>query len=70
MLREWRDWNATEGASSDIRRFAQNGFGVAVYFKKPIDARHLLNRIYDEILASVKAETGHMSPKSKGEHGG
>lgn len=70
ILREWRDWNVTEGTSDDIRSFLQDGFGVAVYFKKPIDARNLMNRVYDEILVSVKAETSHAQDQwGTAEHG-
>ncbi len=63
ILREWRDWSVTEGATDDVRRFLHDGFGVAVYFKNPIDARNLMNRTYDEILVSVKAETSHANDR-------
>jgi len=59
MLREWRDWQAVEGLNNeDLRRFVNDGFGVDLYFKKPLDARNFMNRVYDEMIASVRAETG------------
>jgi hypothetical protein len=57
LLKEWRDWNGTEGAMNDIRPFLYDGFGVDVLLKLPIDGRNLMNRLYDEILAVVKQET-------------
>jgi hypothetical protein len=58
ILREWRDWQLLEGTNSDdLRRFVNDEFGVAVWFKKPIDARHFMDRLYDEFIASVRAET-------------
>lgn len=59
VLKEWRDWNATEGAVDDIRPFLDDGFSVDLLFKSALDARTFMNRIYDELLASVKAETAH-----------
>jgi hypothetical protein len=57
VLREWRDWNGSAGAVDDIRAFLQYGFGVAMAFETPLEARHFMNRIYDELLVRVKAET-------------
>jgi hypothetical protein len=57
ILTEWRDWNATQGAVDDIRPFLEDGFSVALWFKAPIDARNFMNRLYDELLSGVKAET-------------
>ncbi len=57
ILKEWRDWNATEGAVHDIRRPLVDGFSVAVYFKKPADARDFMNRVYEALLARVKEQT-------------
>jgi hypothetical protein len=57
LLGEWRDWNSSQGAVNDIRPFLEYGFRVAVLFKTAVEARHFMNRIYDELLVSVKAET-------------
>lgn len=59
ILKEWRDWNASDGAVSDIRPALYGGFSVAIWFKQPVDAHNLMNRIYDGLLEGVKAETGH-----------
>jgi hypothetical protein len=59
ILQEWRDWQSVEGLSpEDVQRSVEEDFGVAVFFKKPIDARNFMNRIYDEFMASVRKETG------------
>src|SRR5687768_14700917 len=55
VLKEWRDWNATEGAVDDIRPFLDDGFSVDLLFKSALEARNFMNHIYDELLASVKA---------------
>ena len=61
ILKEWRDWNAAEGAKDELRPFLKDGFGVRVLLRRPVDARDLMNRLYDEILVVVKAETGSKS---------
>ena len=58
ILKEWRDWNATSGRADDIRPLLENEFAVALFFKKPIDARNFMNRVYDELISRVRAETG------------
>lgn len=58
IIQEWRDWNVSEGAKDDIRPFLHAGFGVAVLLRKPIDGRNFMNRVYDELVAEVRAETG------------
>ena len=58
IIREWRDWNASEGIKDDIRPFLHDGFGVAVLLQKPIDGRNFMNRVYDELIAGVRAEVG------------
>ena len=63
LLREWRDWNSSQGAVNDIRPFLEYGFHVAVLFKTGLEARHFMNRIYDELLVRVKAETQGRVPK-------
>ncbi len=57
LLKEWRDWNVTEGAVDDIRPFLEDGFSTDIWFKEPIDARHLMNRVYDGLMEGVRAET-------------
>ena len=62
VLKEWRDWNGTEGAVHDIRPFLEDGFGVACAFKAPVDARNFMNSIYDGLIRGVRAETRQESP--------
>jgi hypothetical protein len=57
ILKEWRDWNATEGAADDIRPFLDDAFSVDLLFKSSTDARNLMNLVYDGLLSGVKAET-------------
>lgn len=57
FLKEWRDWNVTEGAVDDIRPSVNDGFLVGVLFKEPIDARNFMNQLHDVFIASVRAET-------------
>jgi hypothetical protein len=57
ILKEWRDWNSTAGAVLDIRPLLKDAFAVAVRFRKPIDARNFMNRVYDELIGGVRAET-------------
>lgn len=57
VLREWRDWNASEGAAFDPRPFLQDGFGVRVRLQEPADGRKLMNQLYDELIVQVRAET-------------
>jgi hypothetical protein len=48
VLKEFRNWKRTE-----------TGFGVALRFKTPNEAKRLMDRLYDDILASVISETSH-----------
>jgi hypothetical protein len=57
VLKEWRDWNASEGSVDDIRPLLGDGFFVDLFFKTALDARNFMNRVYDELLRGVKAET-------------
>lgn len=57
VLKEWRDWNATVGAVHNVRPLLNDGFGVDLFFKEAIDARNFMNRVYDELLVGVKAQT-------------
>jgi hypothetical protein len=59
VLKEWRDWNATEGSVDDIRPLLDDGFSVDLFFKTALDARDFMNRVYEELLVGVKAETQH-----------
>ena len=58
LLKQWWNWNQTEGATDDIRRLLNDGFGIALHFKKPIDARNFMNGIYDGFIRSVRQEAG------------
>lgn len=57
ILKEWRDWNVTEGAVDDIRPFLGDGFGVGLLFKTPLDGRHFMNLVYDSLISRVRTET-------------
>jgi hypothetical protein len=57
ILKEWRDWNAAEGTAHDIRPFLEDGFAVDLLFETTIDARNFMNRLYDELISGVRAET-------------
>lgn len=56
ILKEWRDWNESEGALEDIRPLLNVGFSVGVRFQKPIEARDFMNRIHDALIEAVRAE--------------
>jgi hypothetical protein len=56
ILKEWRDWNESEGALEDIRPLLNVGFSVGVRFQKPIEARDFMNRIHDALIEVVRAE--------------
>ena len=56
ILKEWRDWNDSEGSAVDIRPFLEDGFGVHLLFKTALDARNFMNRVYDDLLSGVRAE--------------
>lgn len=58
LLREWWNWNQAEGATDDIRRFLDHGFGIALHFETPVDARNFMNGIYDSFIRSVRQEAG------------
>jgi hypothetical protein len=57
ILKEWRSWNATEGAVDDIRPFLEDGFGVALWFESSTDARCFMNRLYEQLIVGVRTET-------------
>jgi hypothetical protein len=59
VLKEWRDWNVSEGAVDDIRPSLDDSFSIDIWFKRPIDARDLMNRLYDRLIEGVRAETRH-----------
>ena len=56
IIAEWLDWNASEGATDDIRPFLSDGFGVEIFFSSAIEARHFMNRLYDELIVRSKAD--------------
>lgn len=59
VLKEWRDWNVSEGAVDDIRPNLDDSLSIDVLFKRPIDARDLMNLLYDRLIEGVRAETRH-----------
>ncbi|WP_448657391.1 contact-dependent growth inhibition system immunity protein [Sphingomonas sp. CJ99] len=56
ILKEWRDWKNSDGTTDDIRPLL-DAMGVDLLFKSALDARKFMNRIYDELLLSVKSDT-------------
>ena len=58
ILREWRDWNAKRGWRNDVRAYLGDGFGVDLLFNSSEEARTFMNRVYDRIIESVRAELG------------
>lgn len=57
VLREWRDWNSTQGVEYDPRDAVNDGLGVNVLFKEPEAARKFMNTVYDKVIVSVRNET-------------
>lgn len=57
VLKEWRDWNLSVGATSDLRPELTKHFSVAVRFRKPTDARHLMDSIHDSLIEGIRDET-------------
>ena len=47
----------TAGAKDDVRDLVNVGFGVNIFFKHQIDARHFMNMVYDKMIVSVREET-------------
>jgi len=58
-LRELQDCSASEEAISDLTKLLNEGFSVAVWFKKPAEARVLMNQISEGLNASISAELQH-----------
>lgn len=56
VLQEWRDWHASVEAVDDIRKIMNDGFGVNVWFKKPIDGRRFMDEVHDKLVISIKRE--------------
>jgi hypothetical protein len=59
VLKERRDWQLVEGAVDDIRPSLDDSFTIDILFKRPIDARNLMNGLYDGLIEGVRAETSH-----------
>jgi len=59
VLREWRDWNDRRGWQTDVAASVQDGFGVALDFASEAEARQFMNLVYEKLIVSVRAETGH-----------
>lgn len=59
VLKEWRDWNMSEGTADDIRPTLDDSFSIDVRFKRASDARDLMNRLYDGLIEGVRADTRH-----------
>mgnify|MGYP006886190877 FL=1 len=57
ILKEWRDWNSSVGAASDLRPELKKCFSIAVRFSKPEEARHLMDDIYDSLMEGIRGET-------------
>ena len=59
ILKEWRDWNVSEGTADDIRPSLDDSFSIDIWFKRPSDALDLMNRLYEGLIEGVRAETRH-----------
>jgi len=59
VLREWREWNRLRGGQTDGAASVNDGLGVEVSFVDEDEARQFMNMVYDKLIASVRAETGH-----------
>ena len=57
VLREWRDWNSSVGWTNEVVAFLQDGIGVNVHFNSDVEARQLMNAVYDKLIVSVRRET-------------
>ncbi|KQN09502.1 hypothetical protein ASE85_00620 [Sphingobium sp. Leaf26] len=57
ILKEWRDWNSSVSAASDLRPELKKCFSIAVRFRNPIDARHLMDSIHDSLIEGIRDET-------------
>lgn len=58
VLKEWRDWNNTHGWSEDVAAYVHDGLSVYVNFQTALEARQLMNRVYDRLIESVRDEIG------------
>ncbi|GLJ00022.1 hypothetical protein Sbs19_38390 [Sphingobium sp. BS19] len=54
ILKEWRDWNLSVGLASDLRPILKKCFSIAVRFRKPEQARHLMDNIYDSSMEGIR----------------
>lgn len=57
ILREWRDWNASNSATEDLRPALRTEFAVALRFATPAEARTFMDSLYQALLVAVRAET-------------
>ena len=58
VLREWRDWNAKRGWRNDAEAYVGDGFGVDLLFEDDVAARKFMNRVYERLIGSVRADFG------------
>ncbi|MBX9797443.1 contact-dependent growth inhibition system immunity protein [Sphingomonas sp.] len=58
VLKEWRNCNETLMSVDDVRFALNDGFGVCMMFRKPIDGRNFWNTVYDKLIVSVRDEFG------------
>jgi hypothetical protein len=56
IIGEWRDWNARKGWSSTLHLKLGHSLGVDIPFDQDVTARRFMNRIYDRLVESVRAE--------------
>jgi hypothetical protein len=57
ILKEWRDWNSSVDMIGDLRPELKKCFSIAVRFRKPEEARHLMDDIYDSLMEGMRGET-------------
>lgn len=62
VVRQWCDWNASEGSMFDPRAAVNDGLGVELAFAEPIEARAFMNEVYDMLIVSIRKEVKGWKP--------
>ncbi len=57
VLTQWLDWNNASGRKNDVIS-SLNAIGVDVHFASDLEARQFMNKVYDKLIVSVRAELG------------
>jgi hypothetical protein len=59
---EWWQWNSSAGSAPDPRRHINDGLGVNVHFKTPLDARQFMNLVYDKLIVAIRKDEKGWKP--------